>query len=122
MLFALSESLAIGALLGLRDLELRIPEDLSFAAFDDFPLASHWSPALTVIRQDIAGLARAAADLLFKRIQAPHDSFAPIRIKASIEWRSSVIANGTAASPKGPTPVRIEMESSGVHQPPRLES
>lgn len=90
LLIALSESLAIGALAGLREANVRITEDMSFAAFDDFPLASHWSPALTVIRQDVMGLARATVDLLFRRIQAPHDSFASIRIGASLEWRGSV--------------------------------
>ena len=111
MLFALSESLAIGALAGLRDLELRIPEDLSFAGFDDFPLASHWSPSLTVIRQNTAGLARATADLLLKRIQAPHDSFASIRIAASIEWRGSVIANATTVPPEDPLPALLATKS-----------
>lgn len=90
LLFALSEPLAIGALSGLRDLHLRIPEDLSFAAFDDFPLASQWSPPVTVVRQEIDQLASAAAQLLVGRIKHPRKSFSSVRIPASIEWRGSV--------------------------------
>jgi LacI family repressor for deo operon, udp, cdd, tsx, nupC, and nupG len=91
LLFALSEPLAIGALSGLRDLNLRIPEHLSFAAFDDFPLASHWSPPITVVRQNIDQLAAAAADLVVKRIAHPRKSFSSVRCAATIEWRDSVV-------------------------------
>ena len=92
VLLALSEPLAIGALSGLRDLDLQIPDDLSFAAFDDFPLAGQWSPPVTVVRQNIDGLACAAAELVVKRIARPNHAFANVRIGASIEWRGSVVA------------------------------
>lgn len=92
VLFALSEPLAIGALSGLRDLDLRIPEDLSFAAFDDFPLASQWAPPVTVVRQDIDRLAAAAAELVVGRILHPRTAFPSVRVPASIEWRGSVAA------------------------------
>jgi LacI family transcriptional regulator len=100
LLFALSEPLAIGALSGLRDLDLRIPEDLSFAAFDDFPLASQWSPPVTVVRQNIEQLAATAADLVVRRIMQPRKRFPSVRIPASIEWRGSVATSGDAIHPK----------------------
>jgi LacI family transcriptional regulator len=95
VIVALSEPLAIGALAGLRDLNWQLPDDISFAAFDDFPLAGHWSPRITVVCQDIPLLASSAVNLLLERIKSPSAHFADIRVKSTIEWRDSV------TSPKG---------------------
>lgn len=100
---ALSETLAIGALAGLRDLELNMPGELSFASFDDFPLASHWAPRLTVVRQDVASLAASAVKLLLERMEAPAAPFEDIRLPATLEWRDSVVLReeGKAAPASG---------------------
>lgn len=91
-LVALSETLAIGALAGLRDLDVRMPEEISFAAFDDFPLAAHWSPRLTLIRQDVGGLADSAAEILIGRMTGSSAIFGDVRVPAAMEWRESVVA------------------------------
>lgn len=87
---ALSETLAIGAIAGLRDLGLRMPTDVSFAAFDDFLLASHWTPRITTVRQDVAGLAQAAVNLLLRRMKSPRNRQEDIRVPAILEWRESI--------------------------------
>lgn len=43
---------------------LRLPDQLSVVGFDDAPVAGMIWPALTTIRQPVAGMARAAADLV----------------------------------------------------------
>ncbi len=93
-LVALSETLAIGALAGLRDLDIHVPEEISFAAFDDFPLAAHWSPRLTVIRQDVGRLAESAAGILIGRMTGSGSSAScgDVRVPAAMEWRESVVA------------------------------
>ncbi len=56
-------------------LGLRVPNDLAFAAFDDFDLAEFTSPPLTVVRQPAQEMGRVAANLLFDRItrgEMPH--------------------------------------------------
>ncbi len=90
-LVVLSELLAIGALSGLRDCGLAIPRDISFASFDDFLLASHWSPRITAIRQDIDALTHSAIQLLMEKIKSPDKSCQmEIRVPANLEWRESV--------------------------------
>ncbi len=89
-LITLSQTLSFGAISGLRDLGWDIPARISFAGFDDFPLASHWNPPLTVIRQDIGAIARKATDLLLARIQNPTRSSIVERIPPILEWRQSV--------------------------------
>lgn len=98
LLVTLSEPLSIGALATLRDLEVSLPDSLSFAGFDDFPLAAHWSPRLTVIRQDVAALACAATNLLLARLKNPRKKFGDIRVPASIEWRESILPLGIGAA------------------------
>ncbi|MGD0800593.1 MAG: LacI family DNA-binding transcriptional regulator [Terracidiphilus sp.] len=48
--------------------KLRVPEDIAIVGFDDFELAEVLGTPLTVVRQSPTEIARAAAELLFKKI------------------------------------------------------
>jgi LacI family transcriptional regulator len=48
--------------------KLRVPEHMAVVGFDDFELAEVLGTPLTVVRQTPARMARAAAELLFKKI------------------------------------------------------
>lgn len=65
---AQSDLLAAGAILGARELGLRVPQDVSIAGFDGLDLPWLGSDALTTVRQPLAekgeALGRAVADLL----------------------------------------------------------
>lgn len=50
-IFLANDVMAFGALKAAKDCGLRVPEDLSIVGFDDIPLASFASPALTTVRQ-----------------------------------------------------------------------
>ena len=50
--FAATDLLAIGAMRAMQDAGKRIPEDVSVVGFDDMPLASHVTPALTTVQQN----------------------------------------------------------------------
>lgn len=89
-LVALAEPLAIGALAALRDCEVRVPEDLSFASFDDFVLAGHWTPRITALRQDVAEIARRAVEILTERFKTPGLDPEHIRIPVQMHWRDSI--------------------------------
>jgi len=91
LVVALSEPLALGAIAGIRDLGLNLGPDLSFAAFDDFPLAAHWSPRITVVRQNVEVLASETAALLLARIESPGRRFDNVRVQADLKWRESVV-------------------------------
>jgi LacI family transcriptional regulator len=64
-IFASSDYLAIGALLGLRQVGIAVPADMSFVSFDDTPLGAMLTPALTAIRQPIEALGRHGFQLLY---------------------------------------------------------
>ena len=62
------------------DCGLAIPADLSVVGFDDSPLAGRMRPALTTVRQDVAGKGRAAAAALVEAIESARSGdAAPVR-------------------------------------------
>lgn len=68
-LFCASDIMAIGAMQALRELNLKIPEDISIIGFDDVPLAKYLTPALTTIRQDFYKSGYDAMNLLIDLIE-----------------------------------------------------
>jgi len=67
--FANNNLLTLGALLELRELGLRCPEDVALAGFDDHPWAEVTDPPLTMVRQPARQLGQSAADILLALIR-----------------------------------------------------
>ncbi len=67
-IFATMDIGAIGALFGLEDAGLCVPDDINLVGFDDISFCEYCKPALTTIRQNTAALATAAIESLFKII------------------------------------------------------
>jgi LacI family transcriptional regulator len=65
-IFAARNSLSVGAIRALRQLDLA--DRIALVGFDDFPMADLVSPPLTVIQQDVTALGEKAADLLLARM------------------------------------------------------
>jgi LacI family transcriptional regulator len=65
---AANNAMTVGALRGLRDIGVRVPDDVAVAAFDDFEWADLMSPGLTTVAQPIEDMGNLAAKLLIKRI------------------------------------------------------
>ncbi|WP_250452832.1 LacI family DNA-binding transcriptional regulator [Caballeronia sp. ATUFL_M2_KS44] len=70
-IFAVSDTLAIGVMNGLRGAGLRVPEDVAVVGFDDIAVAAHVDPPLTTVAQPMQALGEAAANLLLKRLRDP---------------------------------------------------
>jgi LacI family transcriptional regulator len=63
--FAANDAMAIGLLCAFRERQVRVPEEIALAGFDDIPIARFITPPLTTVRVPIADLgARATARLL----------------------------------------------------------
>jgi LacI family transcriptional regulator len=62
--FAGSDQQAFGLYEAARQRGLRVPQDLSVIGFDDLPVARWVSPPLTTVRQPLAEMGRAAAQML----------------------------------------------------------
>src|SRR3954462_8824850 len=64
--FAAQNLITIGAVAALR--ARRLQHEVALVGFDDLTLADAVDPALTVVAQDAGGIGRAAAELLFARL------------------------------------------------------
>ncbi len=69
VLITMNDLQAIGALRAARDRKIRIPDDLALVSFNDSPVCSVVSPAITSIEMPAAKLGMASARLLFDRIE-----------------------------------------------------
>src|SRR6516164_8054158 len=68
-IFAGSDQQAFGVYEAARQHGLRIPEDLSVVGFDELPVARWASPPLTTVRQPLAEMGSAAAQMLGELIE-----------------------------------------------------
>lgn len=68
-IFALLNAGAIAAYEQLLDAGLDIPQDVALIGFDDFPLSSTLRPPVSVVRQPLAEIGRAATQLIFEQIE-----------------------------------------------------
>jgi len=68
-IFAANDDTAIGLIHGLHDRGFDVPGDLSVVGFDDVPLARHFLPPLTTVRQDFEALGSAAVEMLRAAIE-----------------------------------------------------
>jgi len=68
-IFASNDMLAIGVMEAARERNVRIPDDLSVAGFDNTILAAFANPPLTSVAQPIQELGRQVVDCLVQRIE-----------------------------------------------------
>jgi len=70
-IFGANDRVTIAAMQAATDLGRRIPDDLSFAGFDDIDLAQLVTPSLTTMQVDKISLGRLAVQTLLNRVQMP---------------------------------------------------
>lgn len=78
--FAISDTLAIGAARAIHDAGLSIPDDISIAGFDGVKAGIYYNPSITTIRQPVEEMSKSAINTLFQVIDGEgghrHDIFA----------------------------------------------
>jgi LacI family repressor for deo operon, udp, cdd, tsx, nupC, and nupG len=62
--FAVSDTLAIGAIKAFRKVGLRVPNDVAVMGFDNIPIAEVFEPSLTTVSQPMHEIGRVATELL----------------------------------------------------------
>ncbi|WP_336790354.1 LacI family DNA-binding transcriptional regulator [Paenibacillus sp. MMO-177] len=68
-IFCASDLMAIGAMQGVRDMEKKVPEDISIIGFDNINLTEYCRPALTTVHQHKYELGYHAAQLLIDMLE-----------------------------------------------------
>lgn len=89
-IFTGNNLLTVGALHGIKDRGLIIPEDISIVAFDDMEWYSVITPTLTAVAQPTYELGWAAADLILRRIENFDKPIERVIYKPELRIRESV--------------------------------
>jgi LacI family transcriptional regulator len=69
--FFANDQMAIGALAAAREKQVRVPDDIAIAGFDDIEAAAYVQPPLTTVRQAIREQGELAVQLLLQRMEHP---------------------------------------------------
>ncbi|MBN1886343.1 MAG: LacI family DNA-binding transcriptional regulator [Thermoflexales bacterium] len=93
--FGVNDEVALTVMDVARELDRRLPDDLSVIGFDDIDLAGCVSPALTTMHVDKVGMGRLAVQLLINRIEHPDSGLVKIAVRSHLIERESVCAAPT---------------------------
>ena len=88
-LFCFNDLVAIGALQCCHQLKRQVPEDLAIIGYDDIPMASWVTPALTTCHVDFEEMGKLAIQLLIDQISGCSDSCENIVIQPQLVVRAS---------------------------------
>lgn len=99
-----NDAVAIGVIRALKQLGVRVPDDVSVVGFDDIPWAGLMEPPLTTIRQPLGAIGAAATRLLLERFADPDRAARQVVLPVELIVRGST----RAALPSGPPLTSIE--------------
>lgn len=88
-IFASTDLMAIGTLQAIEEAGLRCPDDVAVVGFDDIPPASHTTPALSTVRQNVRQRGARAAGLLIDLISGVLEGPAQILIPTQLVIRDT---------------------------------
>jgi DNA-binding LacI/PurR family transcriptional regulator len=122
-LIASSDLMAIGALRALHERNVRVPEDVSVAGFDDIDLCLYVDPPLTTVRQDRAAIAVGAFRRLIAMIEDQGTpDLTPLIIPTQLVVRASTgPISSRGAEPAGPDIAQHHAHHYGTHASGRKE-
>jgi len=83
--------MGLGAMVAINELNIKIPEELSFVMFDDFEFSCLNRPRITAVRQPIEEIAEQAAVILTRRMNGDWTGYPQqLRIHTDMQIRESV--------------------------------
>ena len=89
-IFAGNNLLALGAMRAIKELGLKIPEDISMVSFDDSTWAELVQPSITVMAQPTYEIGKVAAELILRRIENAQSETQNIVLEPELLLRESV--------------------------------
>lgn len=92
-LFCHTDWMAAGAYRALRELNLRVPDDVSVIGYDDLPICQFLDPPLASVRQPSQGLGQLLAHLVVTAIERTESSGQDMLVPAELIVRASVSAS-----------------------------
>lgn len=91
-LFCFSDQMAFGALRRLHEKNIKVPDEISVAGFDDLEAAQYSIPSLTTVSQPAIEIGKEAARLLLRQLNGKATAAADVELAADIIVRESTIS------------------------------
>jgi LacI family transcriptional regulator len=95
-IFSVTGAMAVGAFRALKELKLRMPDEVSLLTFDNYPWTSLVEPPIDVIAQPVQEMGTAAVKLLLELMRAA----APYVVRQ--RFGGTLIRRGSCAPPRTP--------------------
>ncbi len=89
-LFAINNNIAVACLEAFQELNINIPDDIAFVAFDDIDAYKLTTPPITAIDQPLEGMCYHAVQILLNEINKPAKSKKSVIFSPSLILRGSV--------------------------------
>ncbi|MEI6122926.1 MAG: LacI family DNA-binding transcriptional regulator [Bacteroidota bacterium] len=89
-LFAINNNIAVACLEAFRELQIALPKDIAFIAFDDIDAFRLTTPTVTAIDQPLEEICQHAVDILLNEIARPRRAKKEIILSPSLIIRQSV--------------------------------
>lgn len=91
-IFAFTDTLAIGAMNRLRELNKKIPEEIAIASFSGTILSTIVYPQLTTVEPPLLQMGKTAAELILEKIKTPSSLDRTVVLNAEIRLRASTLS------------------------------
>ncbi len=89
-IFALSNTIALGCMKALKEMDIRIPEDISLITFDDNPYLEYLETPLSCIAQPVNDISKIAIKFLFAQIHNEENNVKQVLLKPQMKLKKSV--------------------------------
>ncbi|AGB41750.1 transcriptional regulator [Halobacteroides halobius DSM 5150] len=91
--FAASDLMALGVMDALKEVNIKIPEEVSIIGFDDIELCTHTNPQLSTVKQKRFEMGQRAVIGLLEMIEEGSNSVEPVLLDYELVIRGSVQSN-----------------------------
>jgi len=91
-IFAANDLSAFGAIAAIKEIGLRVPDDISVLGFDDIPAAAQFYPALTTVRQPLHQMSQSAVNILLALIAGIAPASPQVTLPTELVIRASTAA------------------------------
>ncbi len=91
-----SDEMGFGAIMAVKDLGLRVPQDVSVIGMDNHDMSDFFG--LSTINQDVRGQGRHTAERLLKVLEDATDN-EPVNIEENVDWPVELLVRSSTARP-----------------------
>lgn len=89
-IFTLSNTIAMGCMKAIKEMNLRIPEDISLITYDDHPYLDYLETPLSCIAQPVNDISKIAVKFLFSRLNNMEVRINQVLLKPEMKIKKSV--------------------------------